>query len=1125
MKKHLFDEPLLRWSGWLSLKGNVMNKARSITYLAVCLIIATFAAHSAALSQDDTDKLQGFFRFPDIFQDRIIFTSEGDLWTAPATGGTAVRLTTAEGEERFAKFSPDGKYIAFTGEYDGNADVYVMPATGGEPVRLTYHPSNDQVVGWTPDGKVLFRSFFESGNYYYKLFAVPPDGGYPEALPLDKGATLTYEPEGPGVAFTRLFRAFRTWKRYHGGWAEDIWVGNLADRDFKKITDYSGTDRFPMWIGDRIYFESDSSGRANIWSIDPNRSERKQITFHTDYDVRWPSASRDRIVYQLAMDVWLLDLESGQTSRVNITLPSDRLQCRPKFIDAKANISNYNLSPDGRRMVIAARGELFSIPTKKEGLTRRVSIAPTSRQKDPSFSPDGTTVMAVSDATGEEELWLWDALGGSEPTQLTDSKLGWHYQPQYSPDGKWISFSDFKCRLNLFNIESKSTLVVDSGAWEIRQHSWSPDSRFLAYAIPTETEYHVIKVYDLTSKKSHVVTDAMFNSSSPSWDPDGKYLFFLQDATFNPRLCHVESRFIFDEMTRLYLLVLKVGDKSPFAHKADVEEDQPDEDKKQSDKKDKEKEKEKKKEMVKVEVDFADLSERKIEVDVPSGNYRNLRAIPGKLYYLSYRDRGMLAERRPDEGGRYTLHLYDLKEKKDTVVISGINSYDISDDNQIVMVRKGKDFVRMDAGSKKAPAPKDKDALVNLDDLTLPINPRDEWRQMFNEAWRLQRDFFYDPDHHGVNWEQVRSQYGDLINRISTRDELNDLIGEMIAELAAGHTYVWGGEKRKPKSVSIGLLGIDVAPDEASGKYKITRILAPHPGSEKLCSPLAEPGMDVRVGDYLLAVDNQPVDIGENYLKYLVNKAGKLVQLTVNDKSTLEGAKQLIVKPMASESRLRYTDWVEDRRQYVEHASGGKIGYIHLSNMGGAGLSQFGWQYPPQYKKEGLIVDVRYNGGGFVAGMLLAHLARKVWAIGREGRYGTTYTHPWLAFFGHMATLCNAETGSDGETFTEGVKALKLGPVIGERTWGGWIGIRMDKRLSDRGMVTLPEYPGWALDGEWLIEGWGSEPDIEIINDPASILEGKDPQLDYAIDYLLDKIAEEPKEYPPHPPYPDKSIR
>lgn len=1098
-----------------------MNRTRLLLLVALALVATSLALYSAPETQTNATDPQGFFRFPDIHGDKIVFTSEGDLWVVSTEGGSAERLTTAVGEERFAKFSPDGKWIAFTGEYDGNADVYVMSSTGGEPVRLSFHPNNDQVVGWSPDGRIIYRSQFESGSYYYKLFSVSPEGGYPEELPLDKAATLTYEPNGPRVAFTRTMLAFHTWMNYHGGWAERIWVGNLATHDFKEVSHYSGNSQFPMWIGGRIFFLSDSLGRANIWSMTPEGTDLKRITTHGNYDARFPSAWNDKIVYEHAMDIWVLDTKTSQSHKVDITLPSDRLQRRAKFVDASKNIDSYDLSPDGKRIVVAARGELFSVPTVKDGLTRRLAIQPASRERDPEFSPNGKTLLGISDATGDEEFWIYGATGAAKPKQLSNSKLGWHYAPVYSPDGKWIAFSDFKCRLNIFNVETKARTTVDSAAWEIRRYTWSPDSKFLAYAAPILNGYNVVRVYDMSSKKSHDVTSDMYNSTSPSWDPDGKYLYFLQDATFNPYLGHVQARFLFNDLTKPYLLVLKATDESPFAPKADPGEDKADE--KKPDKKDKDSQKSEARDTVQVEIDFDGITQRKVGIDVPSGDYVSLRAIPGKFYYLSYVDKGMLPEGPPDRGAHNDLHLYDLKEKQDTVVIRGINSYDISDDNSTIVVKKLDQFIRMEAGAQSAPPPDDEDAIVSLDQVTLEVNPRDEWKQMYNEAWRLERDFYYDPNMHGLDWNKIHEKYGSLIDRISTRDELNDLIGETISELSTGHTYVWGGDKRTPKPVAVGLLGIDVATDSANGVYKIARILSPHPGMDGLSSPLADPGLNVKVGDYLLAIDNQPLDIKVNYLKYLVKKAGNLVQLTVNDKPTMTSARQIIIRTMDSEDQLRYEDWVAKRRAYVDSAGGGKIGYVHLSNMMGEGLSEYGRQYTPQYRKDGLIIDVRYNAGGFVAEMILSELARKVWAVGRWGGYGMVSVVPTDAYYGHMAVVCNGETGSDGETFTEGTKALQLGPVIGSRTWGGWVGIRGDKPLSDRGTVTMPEFPGWSIDGRWIIEGWGTEPDIKVVQDPASVLEGKDPQLDTAISYVLKKIAEEPRKLPPHPPYPDKS--
>jgi tricorn protease len=1112
----------------------ILRRASFMILLAMLLASAGVVAQSVLTG---TSEQQGFFRYPDMFQDKIVFTSEGDLWAAPASGGTAVRLTTAEGEERFAKFSPDGKWIAFSAEYDGNTDVYVIPAAGGEPRRLTYRPSGDIVVGWSPDGKVIYWTYSESGADLTRLFAVSPTGGYPEVLPLEKGASLTYEPNGSRVAFTPASLAFRTWKRYHGGWAEQIWVGDWNKREFRKVTTYTGNNQFPMWIGDRIFFLSDSTGRGNIWSMKPDGSDQKQITFHKDYDVRFPSARGNKIVYQLAMDIWILDVTTGKTAKVDISLPSDRVQMRAKFVDAKANIDSFSLSPDGKRLVVTARGELFSVATKKDGLTRRLSNTPVARERNAVYSPDGKNVLAVSDAGDEEDFWLYDATGAMPPVQLTHNAKGYPYDPIWSPDGKWIAYADNKCWLNLFSVASKTATVIDSGASEIRQFAWSPDSRYLAYAIaattgfvsygaPVANGYKVIKVYDLIGKQAQVVTDWMYNSTWPAWDPSGKYLYFLQDVTFNPHLDHVEARFIFDDLTKPFLIVLKATDESPFLAKADGAGDEEKADEaKGAKKQDKGKDKGEKKDSVRVQVDFAGIIGRKVGIDVPSGNYAALRPIQDKFYYLSSIDRGMKAEGPPPEDGENALHLYDLKERKDTVVVDGVSGYAVSNDNSTMVVKKGEQFIRMEAGATTAPTPEDKDAVVNLDDVSLYINPRDEFKQMYNEAWRLERDFFYDPNMHGIDWQGVKKQYGSLIDRISTRDELNDLIGETISELSAGHTYVWGGDKRGAKHVSVGLLGAIVTVDKASGKYRIERILAPHPGIADESSPLAEPGVNVKAGDYLLAIDNQPVDASMNYLQYLVNKADKLVQLTVNDKPTLTGARQAIVKPLASEEKLRYDDWVEGRRAYVAKASGGKIGYMHMSNMDADGLSEFGRQYPPQFTMDGLILDVRYNGGGFVAEMILSQLARKVWAFGPPGRYGAVFPFPTDAFFGYMAVVCNGETGSDGETFTEGTKALKLGPVIGSRTWGGWVGIKEDKWLADKGMVTLPEQPGWGLDGKWIIEGWGSVPDIEVPEDPATMMNGKDPQLDAAISYLMKKITDEPRKYTPRPAFPDRSVK
>jgi tricorn protease len=1088
-----------------------------------CLVL--LCAATMAVAQEKTEEF-GFYRFPTVCGDRVVFTSEGDLWSAPLAGGSAQRLTVHVGIERFPLFSPDGKWIAFSGTYDGNEDVFVIPAGGGEPRRLTYHPASDQVCGWTPDGSVVFRSRSESPNYTYKLFKVSPQGGYPECLKLDQGATISYEPGGKRFAYTRVYLNFRTWKRYKGGWAEDIWVANPDKMEFAKITTYEGNDGNPMWYGDRIYYTRDIDGRNNIWSMKPDGSDQKQHTFQKEWDVRFPSLGQGLIVYQLAMDLWALDIATGKTWKLNITLPSDRLQSREKFARPDDYTQWLGLSPDGGRMLYVARGEIFTVPTERKGLIRRITYTMDAREKFPTFTPKGDSILCYSDKTGEEELFLYAANGKGEGRQITKGSTGWHMAPIFSPDGKYLLYADNDTRLNLLEMETGKIREIDRGTFEIWDYAWSPDGKYIAYTRPEPNELSSVCIYDVGGEKVVQVTDPMYDSGDITWDPEGKYLYFMSKRFFNPRIDYGNDwLYTFDKLTRPYALVLSSEEKSPFALKDDAKkEDKKDEekDKKKDEDKGDKKEEEKK---VEVKIDFEGLSDRIVEMPVKPGNYFNLMAVKGKIYYMSRENIGIRGQDLfEDSGPRAVLHLFDLEKKKDHEVMKGVASYAVSRDHKKVLVKTKDKYVLMDAGATKAPEPDEDDpeAGIHLEDLEVEVEPGAEWHQIFNEAWRLMRDFFYDPNMHGVDWLKVKKQYEPLVARISDRDELNDLIGEMVGELSVGHAYVGGGDRPRGKSVGVGLLGIDALPDKASGYYKITRILKGDSWDEKDTSPLGAPGLGVKEGDYLIAIDNRPVHADENYLELLVNKAGKSVVVTVNDKPTTEGSRDVIIKTLADEHELRYRDWVLSRRDYVQKRAGDQIAYVHLSDMMGDGLSQWGRDYFPQSKRPGLIMDVRYNGGGNVAEMILGMLERSVWSVGRPRAGTLRYHRPQSAFHGHMICLCNQETGSDGETFTEGFKRLKLGPVVGKRTWGGWVGIRGGKPLVDNGWYTQPEFSGWGMEGKWLIEGRGTDPDVDLENDPKSVLEGKDPQLDYVINYLLDKIKNEPMPSPPEPPYPNK---
>ena len=1067
----------------------------------------------------------GFYRYPSIGSGSIVFASEGDLWRVPVGGGVAIRLTVHEGEERFPRLSPDGHWVAFTAQYDGNDDVYVMPSAGGEPVRLTFHPASDQAIGWTSDGKILFRSRRDHPHGDYRMYTLAPEGGIPQMIPLEPAAWISYEPRGTRLAMEKIGLEFHNWKRYHGGEAEDIWVGNLEPLAFERVTSWEGKDAFPMWAPDgRIYFVSDRWGRPNLASMEPDGSDVQRLTSFTDYDVRWPAMGDGKVVYQHKMDIWVYDMATHKNERVDIQLPSDRLQTRERFVDPMAQLGTWSLSKDGERIAIETRGDVFVARTHKKGLIRRVTQSSRARTQFPAFSPDGKTIAAWTEVDGEQQLLLHAADNSAPPKQLGNQPHGWHFAPAWSPDGKKLAWGDERYKLYVADATTGSGTPVDEGKWEISRYTWSPDSRYLAYVAAMDNLLAQVRIWDSKTKETHAASDPMFNSFSPAWDPQGKYLYLLSDRFINPYLDRFEARFIVNEATLPCVLALREDVDLPFAPRSDIDaakaESKSGEAK--SDAKKSKKDGSDKKEEAKVEpiqIDFAGLSERLVEVPVDPGNYDELSAVDGKLHWLNSKNRGMMPPDDPDnDNPGAELQTYDFDKEKLSTVTSGVRAYRVSLDGKVLVYQTKDGFTRLEAGATEAPKEEAaKDAAIDLAGWSLSITPRDEWAQMLHEAWRLDRDFFYDTKMHGVDWDAVWKQYGSLTDRISSRDDLEDLLGEMFGELNVGHAYHWGGDLRRGKPVGTGLLAADLDYDAATGFWKIEKIYRGDYPDPDWSSPLARPDLHVKPGQWLVAIDGKPLAQGEDYLKRLANRAKQEVELSINDAPRLAGARRVVVKTVPFDTRIRYATWIRENREYVAAKSNGQIGYLHLYDMGGLGLRQFARDYAPQWRKRALIVDDRWNHGGFVAPMILAHLDRKLLAIGGT-RYGNIDTVPSHAFNGYLACLINRQGGSDCETLALGFKEFQLGPVIGTRTWGGWVGIRGDKPLRDGGMITQPEFGGWDPHGkEWIIEGHGIDPDVELDLGPDGLIHGKDVQLDYAIDQLMKQIAKDPKELAPAP--------
>ena len=1089
-----------------------MSKSFYHTALAILFSISIISSVSNASTYKEE---AGFFRFPDVRGDLVVFTSEGDLWSASLTGkGYAVRLTRHDGEESYARISPDGRWIAFSGEYDGNGDVYVIPSTGGAPKRLTYHGGWDEVVAWTGDSKrVLFRSTRNSSHWTWKIFSVSIEGGFPEDFGLDKGTRISFEPDGDRIAFTRLRREVSSWKRYKGGRAMDIWVGNLKTNKFEKATRYNGTDAFPMWYGDRIFFLSDTSGRANLTSMLPDGSDWKQHTFDEKWDVRWPSGDGKTIVYQKAMDIWAYDIESGKSHMLDIKLPSDRIRLRERVVDPSEYIDGHSIPDEGRRIAVAARGEVFTFPVEKPGYIRQLTHTPDARDKSAKFSPDGKRVAILSDASGEDEIWLYSSDGKGKPEQLTKDGDMYRYWIGWSPDSKMLALADKANRLWLVDAESgKQTLIHDAEEY-IWSFDWSPDSKWIAFIPGDENENSDVYLYNIADKKHTRLSTPMINEVDVSWDPEGKYLYLIVNNWFNPYLSMTGSSYVYNKGRKIYVMILSEDTENPFEPKlVEAFEDEKDEDEDKDEKKDDEDK------GVKVEINLDELQDRIFPVKVDAGNYFGLSAVKGKLYFGSWENNGMLMDGEWPKG--FQLNCFDIDDEEVKVVSSSINGYRFSADRKKMLVVKQKSFIVMDAGATEIP---DEDGHVDMSGWSMKIDPQREWGQIIREVWRRQRDFFYDPNLHGVDWKAVWKQYSKLLPRITNRDDLNDLIREMLGELNVGHAYIVGGDIKKPRHIGTGSLGADLEPTK-QGPYRISRILRGDSWGDEPVSPLASAVSKAKAGEYIVALNNIPLEPGDNIHELLFDKGGKEILLSLNDKPTLKDAREVPVKPLGGEGSLRYFDWVRDRREYVDRISGGKVGYVHLPDMSSMGLSMWGRMYFQQANKEALLIDVRYNHGGFVADMILSTLGRKLWARAK-GREGPIESRPTAAFHGPMVTVCNHETASDGETFSEGFKRLGLGELIGTRTWGGWVGVYGFRPLADHGFGTVPQFTGWgAFDGNWLIEGPGVSPTIEVVDEPAKMIMGQDPQLEAAVKHLLEKLEDWPKPAD-LPPYPRKPLK
>lgn len=1061
------------------------------------------SAIPALLQASDEARL---LRFPATNGNEIVFSYAGDLYKVASNGGEAQRLTSHVGYEMFPRFSPDGKTIAFTGQYDGNTEVYSMPASGGEPLRVTYTATNERddlgdrmgpnniVMTWTPDGKnIVYRNRISEG-FTGLLYTVSPEGALSQVIPLPEGGFCSYSPDGKLFAYNRVFREFRTWKYYKGGMADDVWIYNEKTKKTENITNNVAQDIMPMWIGDEIFFISDRDRIMNVFVYNTKTKQTSKVTNFTEYDVKFPSSNGSSIVFENGGYIYKLDPTTKQAVKVTITLKSDNIYARDQVKDVSGSVTSASISPAGERVAVTARGEVFNLPANK-GVTKNMTRTPGAHERNAQWSPDGKYIAYISDATGETELYLQDALG-SEQVQLTKNNDTYIRSFQWSPDASSIFYTDRKNRINQLQVNSKEvTLVKQDPSGEFGDVSISSDGKWLTYSRSAENDYSVVYLYNLEQKREYPVTDKWYSSGNPVFSTDGKYLFFSSNRDFNPTYGSLEWNHVYNNMSGIYFALLSKETPSPFLGKDDVVAVVKQEEKKDA--------KEKKEDQKAEKTAEKQVSELKFD---PDGIFDRIIRLPGSGNNTYYSD-----GKKVYYSGQGGTKMYDMEKQKEEMIAEGA-SMSVDYKSKKALFFKGGSIYVMDIPSGKA----DLSNAVNTSYMKVTVDYPKEWAQIFDEAWRHMRDGFYSETMHGVDWKAMKAKYAVLLPYVKTRLDLNYVIGEMISELCSGHAYFNPGETERPNRIQTGLLGAQVSRDK-SGFFRIEKIIQGASWNKSLFSPLTEPGIGAKNGDYIIAIDGILTNSVKDMYSLLNGKANVPTEITLNNTPSEKGARKVVITPIADEYALYHYNWIQDNIRKVSEASDGKIGYIYIPDMGVDGLNEFSRYFYPQIDKEGLIIDDRANGGGNVSPMILERLSREVYrATMRRGsdRIGKV---PGATQIGPKVCLINKYSASDGDLFPWGFRALGLGKLIGTRTWGGIIGISGSLPFMDGSQLRVPFFTSYdAKTGEWIIENHGVDPDILIDNDPAKEWAGEDEQLNRAIEEVKAQL----KDRKPLPPIP-----
>jgi tricorn protease len=1095
-------------------------RSRALPFLLLSGLVLT------GLAQAQTKLL----RFPDLSGDKVVFTYAGDLWTASTSGGIATRLTAHPGVELFGKFSPDGRWIAFTGQYDGDEQVYVIPATGGVPKQLTFYPSrgplparwgyDNQVYGWTPDGKsVVFRSlreYFDNGDC--RLYAVPVEGGLPKALPMPKSGAGDLSPDGTKIVYSPLFRDFRTWKRYSGGWAQQLYIFDIASHTAEKITTDVRSHRDPMWIGSKIYYSSDKDDTLNLYSYDPQSKATTQLTNSTKWDIRWPSTDhKSRIVYEQDGELNIYDIAAGKSTHLSIEVPADALAMRPSRVSAAGQIESASLSPKGERALFVARGDVFTAPIEK-GAARNLTDSSNAHDRDAEWSPDGENIVFISDLDGEDEIYRISQDGLGKPEELTHGLHAMLSSPTWAPDGKRIAFSDKDGKLYVLTLDDKKvTQVAQDRFGQMGSYSWAPDGNFLAFTLHEPSGFGVIHIWSVADGQDRSVTDALYDSDNSAWDPGGNYFYFVSTREYQPMLSQIEFNFATTRGRELLALTLHKDGKNPFPPESDeVTITKPAEEKPGEKKEEKPGEKkEEKKEPVRI--DFDGLADRVTRVPVDADNSDGLTVTKD---YLVYARRGSFYYGREPYPSA-SLVLFSLKDRKESTLAEKIDDFAVSRDGSKVLVKEDGGYKLYDAKPEGKSGAKG----VATNGLMVDRVPHEEWVEIFNEVYRRYRDYYYVPNMQGYDWNALRDQYRPLVDYVAHRSDLNYVLGEMVAELSTSHSYITGGDFDIPKRTPVALMGAKLELDAAAGRYRIAEIYHGQNEEENYRSPLTEVGVDAHEGDYILVIDGHDLTAKDNPYEFLRGKADRPVQLTVNSKPLMDGSRRISYRPITSETDLIYLNWVTHNREAVAKATGGKVGYIHLPDMGADGIREFIKYFYPQIRKQGLIVDDRGNGGGNVSSMIISRLILPLLGTEFSRNSQVTGTYPFVVFYGPKVCLINETSASDGDIFPYMFRESGMGPLIGKRTWGGVVGISGHGPLLDGGDVFVPESATANVQGQYVIEGHGVDPDIEVENDPAAVIAGRDPQLERAIEEVQKAMQASPKVLPGRPADPVKAPR